>query len=102
MSSATLTLGHNLDHNLDARRIKALRTLSPAHPYPRPARPTRTVHPPCPRGAHPTARTRWLQVPPQLLELAAEQLPLQRHGLGHEVVAGEAGPRLVVPQVRVS
>ena len=55
-----------------------------------------------PDGAPHRARTRWLQVPPQLLDLAAEELPLQRHGLGHEVVAGEAGPRLVVPPVRAS
>ena len=54
------------------------------------------------RDVHPSARTRCLQVPPQLLDLAAEELPLQRHGLGHEVVAGEPGPRLVVPQVRLS
>ena len=48
--------------------------------------------------AHPTARTLSLQVPPQLLDLAAEQLPLQRHGLRHEVMAGEAGPRLLLPE----
>ena len=37
-------------------------------------------------------------MPPQLLDLAAEQLPLQRHGLRHEVMAGEAGPRLLLPE----
>ena len=30
--------------------------------------------------------------------LAAEQLPLNRQGLKHEVVAGELGPRLVLPE----
>jgi hypothetical protein len=49
-------------------------------------------------AAHPTARTLSLQVPRQLLDLAAEQLPLQRHGLRHEVVAGEPGPRLLLPE----
>ena len=37
-------------------------------------------------------------MPPQLLDLAAEQLPLQRHGLRHEVMSGEAGPRLLLPE----
>ena len=37
-------------------------------------------------------------MPAQLLKLAAEQLPLNRQGLKHEVVAGELGPRLVLPE----
>jgi len=41
---------------------------------------------------------RRIHVPPQLLDLAAERLPLLRHGLQHEVVAAEAGPRLLLPE----
>jgi hypothetical protein len=37
-------------------------------------------------------------MPAQLLKLAAEQRPLNRQGLKHEVVAGELGPRLVLPE----
>jgi hypothetical protein len=100
MSSATLVRASV--HKLDARRIKVL---TPNLPTPTPT-PTPTLastshskralamH----TAAHPTARTLSLQVPRQLLDLAAEQLPLQRHGLRHEVVAGEPGPRLLLPE----